>query len=99
MTEAPEYKMMLRVKKSDFNNAPTLYLYSGEGTSAKEYNGAWPGTAMTEDGECTLKRYYKDKRRRKIRLHPENDDMEDMYFDNIEIQGIAVKVIKNLENV
>ena len=26
MTEAPEYKMMLRVKKSDFNNAPTLYL-------------------------------------------------------------------------
>ena len=55
--------------------------------------------AMTEDGECTLKRYYKDKRRRKIRLHPENDDMEDMYFDNIEIQGIAVKVIKNLENV
>lgn len=51
MTEAPEYKMMLRVKKSDFNNAPTLYLYSGEGTSAKEYNGAWPGTAMTEDGD------------------------------------------------
>ena len=55
--------------------------------------------AMTEDGECTLKRYYKDRRRKKIRLHPENDDMEDMYYDNIEIQGVAVKVIKNLENV
>ena len=54
--------------------------------------------AMTEDGECTLKRYYKDKRRRKVRLHPENDDMEDMYYDNIEIQGVAVKVIKNLED-
>jgi repressor LexA len=54
--------------------------------------------AMTEDGECTLKRYYKDKRRKKIRLHPENDEMKDMFFDNIEIQGIAVKVIKNLDN-
>ena len=53
--------------------------------------------ALVDDGECTLKRYYKDEKRRKIRLHPENDDLEDMYFDNISIQGIAVKVIKNLE--
>ena len=53
--------------------------------------------AMVEDSECTLKRYYKDRRRKKIRLHPENDDMDDMYFDNIEIQGVAIKVIKNLE--
>ena len=52
--------------------------------------------AMVEDGECTLKRYYTDKRRKKIRLHPENDKMKDMYFDNIEIQGVAVKIIKNI---
>ena len=54
--------------------------------------------AMVEDGEATLKRYYKDKRRKKVRLHPENDEMEDMFFDSIEIQGVAVKVIKNLED-
>ena len=54
--------------------------------------------AMTEDGECTLKRYYMDKSKKQIRLHPENDTMEDMFFDNIEIQGVAVKVIKNLED-
>ena len=60
---------------------------------------AKPGLfAMVEDGEATLKRYYKDKRRKKVRLHPENDEMEDMFFDNIEIQGVAVKVIKNLED-
>jgi len=29
-------------------------------------------------------------------LHPENDDMEDMYFDSINIQGVAVKVLKDL---
>lgn len=53
--------------------------------------------ALVNDGECTLKRYYQDRKHKQIRLHPENDKMEDMYFDNIEIQGIAVKVIKNLE--
>lgn len=51
MTEAPEYKMFLRVKKSDFNSAPTLYLYTGSEKSAKEYNGGWPGTAMTAEGD------------------------------------------------
>ena len=29
-------------------------------------------------------------------LHPENDDMEDMYFDNIVIQGVAVKILKDI---
>lgn len=54
--------------------------------------------AMVEDGECTLKRYYKDKRRKKIRLHPENEKMKDMFFDNIEIQGVVLKVIKNIDS-
>ncbi len=49
------------------------------------------------DDEATLKRYYKDKKKRKVRLHPENDEMEDMYFDSIEIQGIVKKVLKDVE--
>lgn len=46
--------------------------------------------------EATLKRYYLDDKKKQVRLHPENDNMEDMYFDNIVIQGVAVKVIKDL---
>lgn len=53
--------------------------------------------AMTEDGECTLKRYFLDRKNRRIRLHPENSEMQDMFFDRIEIQGVAVKVIKDLD--
>lgn len=53
--------------------------------------------AMVDDGDCTLKRYFIDRKRKKIRLHPENDEMDDMYFDKIDIQGIAVKIIKNIE--
>ena len=42
-----------------------------------------------------MKRYYIDRRRHKVRLHPENDEMKDMYFDEVAIQGIAVKILKD----
>lgn len=48
------------------------------------------------DNEVTLKRYYLDREKQKVRLHPENDEMEDMYFDNIQIQGIAIKLFKDI---
>lgn len=51
--------------------------------------------ALVED-EATLKRFYKDKALNKVRLHPENSQMEDIIVDNCIIQGIAVKVIKDL---
>lgn len=49
------------------------------------------------DDSTTLKRFYLDDERQQVRLHPENDTMKDMYYDNIAIQGVAVKVIKDLE--
>ena len=52
--------------------------------------------AMVDDGDCTLKRYFIDRRKKRIRLHPENDDMEDMYYDKVEIQGVAVKIVKDI---
>lgn len=48
------------------------------------------------DDEATLKRYYVDRKNKRIRLHPENDRMQDMFYDKIDIQGVAVKVIKDL---
>ncbi len=48
------------------------------------------------DDEATLKRYYLDKANKKVRLHPENNRMKDMFYDNVIIQGVAVKVIKDL---
>lgn len=49
------------------------------------------------DDEATLKRFYKDNENKRIVLHPENKTMEDIYVDNCIIQGIAVKVIKDLQ--
>ena len=46
--------------------------------------------------EATLKRFYLEKNTKRIKLHPENEKMRDMFFDNIIIQGVAIKVIKDL---
>lgn len=52
--------------------------------------------ALMED-EATLKRFYPEPKKHRIRLHPENSRMDDIYVDNCEMQGIAVKVLKDLE--
>ena len=48
------------------------------------------------DDEATLKRYYLDHKNNRVILHPENKTMEDIILDDIVIQGIATKIIKNV---
>lgn len=50
--------------------------------------------ALTADGEATLKRFY--LRDGLAVLHPENDSMEDIVLDYCDIQGVVVKVIKDV---
>ena len=51
--------------------------------------------ALIED-EATLKRFYPEPENHRIRLHPENSYMKDIFVDKCEIQGVAVKVLKDL---
>ena len=44
------------------------------------------------DGDATLKRIF--HKGRKIILHPENKEMQDIVLDNCEIQGVLVSCIK-----
>ena len=53
--------------------------------------------AIDENNENTLKRFMFDKKKKRPYLHPENDKYDDIYQNEIKIQGVAVKVIKNLE--
>lgn len=46
--------------------------------------------------ETTLKRYYPEPEKRRIRLHPENHEMQDIYVESARVQGVALKVIKSL---
>lgn len=49
------------------------------------------------DNETTLKRFYRDEKRKCIRLHPENKDMTDIFVEKCYVQGVARHVIKKLE--
>ena len=71
----------------------------GDLVIVRQQDSAYEGdivVALCDESDATLKRYYLDRRRRKIRLHPENPEMKDMYYDAIRIQGVAVKVLKDL---
>ena len=48
------------------------------------------------DGEATLKRYFFDEATQRARLHPENPRMKDIYVEDCFIQGVAVKVVKDI---
>jgi repressor LexA len=51
--------------------------------------------ALIED-EATLKRYYPEPENRRIRLHPENKSLDDIFVEDIIIQGVAIKALKDL---
>lgn len=48
------------------------------------------------DDEATLKRFYPEPEKHRVRLHPENRAMDDIYTDTCIIQGVAVKILKDL---
>ena len=50
------------------------------------------------DNEVTLKRYRPNSDKSCIVLHPENRRMKDIVVDDCKIQGVAIKVIKDLTN-
>ena len=80
------------------NSMINANIENGDFVIVRQQNTANEGDIIVAliENETTLKRYYLDRKRKKIRLHPENDEMEDMFFDEISIQGVAVKVLKDL---
>ena len=54
--------------------------------------------ALIDNEEATLKRYFPEPEKGRIRLHPENPDHKEIYAspEQFKIQGVAVKVVKNL---
>lgn len=54
--------------------------------------------ALIDNESATLKRYYRDDEKRMIRLHPENESMDDIYVEEtkLRIQGVAIKLLKDI---
>lgn len=69
-------------------------IHNGDYVIIKKQNTAENGQIVValEGDETTLKRFYMDTKNKRFRLHPENDEMKDIYVDEVIIQGIAVGV-------
>ena len=88
---------LLRAKGNSMVNAG---IDSGDLVLIRQQSTADPGqiivALVNDDEEGTLKRYYPEPENHRVRLHPENDALEDMYYPYVTIHGVAVKVIKDL---
>ena len=73
-------------------------IYDGDLVLIKQQNTANVGDIVVAlvENEVTLKRLAYDQEQECHYLHPENKRMRDIYPERLEIQGIAVKVIKDL---
>ena len=70
-------------------------IHDGDQVIVRKQNIAENGdiiVALTDDSEATVKTFYKEKNQ--IRLQPENDTMEAMYFDHIEVLGKVVGLFR-----
>ena len=52
---------------------------------------------IDDEDAATLKRYYPEPEKKRVRLKPENQNYADILVNRCQIQGIAVRVLKNLE--
>lgn len=71
------------------------HIRSGDYVVYEERSSAKNGdtvVALLDDGESTLKKFYKEKGR--VRLQPANPKFEPIYVKNVEIQGVVIGVVR-----
>ncbi len=74
-------------------------IYDGDTVVIKRQNTADDGqtvVAIIDENEATLKKLYREQHR--IRLQPANPSLFPIYRKEVEIRGIVVKIIRNLES-
>lgn len=84
---------MLNVKGSSMIK---IGMFDGDKVIVKKQDTAENGdivVALVEDS-ATVKRFF--KRGKKIYLHPENDDMKDFVFDEVQILGKVIGLMRNI---
>jgi repressor LexA len=70
---------------------------SGDYVICRRANTARNGetvVALLEDGEATLKKFYREKNR--IRLQPANPAFEPIYARDVEVRGVVIGVIRQM---
>lgn len=87
------------VLRASGNSMVDAGIDSGDLVIIRQQETAEPGdivVALTNEGQNTLKRLEYDDDLERYYLHPENPDYDDIYVDDLRIQGVARHVIKAL---
>lgn len=84
---------MLNVKGDSMIN---IGMFDGDKIVVKKQETAYNGDIVVAlvDDSATVKRFF--KRDGKIILHPENDNMDDFIFDDVQILGKVVGLMRNI---
>jgi len=73
-------------------------IYDGDTVVIRQQETAYDGqtvVAIIDDNEATLKKLYREKDR--FRLQPANPTLFPFYRKEVEVRGVVVKIIRNLE--
>jgi repressor LexA len=76
------------------------HIEDGDYVIIRKQQNAQPGqivVAQTPDGEATLKRYFPEKSKKRIRLQPANSSMAPIYVKDCRILGIVSGVVRKVE--
>ncbi len=87
------------ILRASGNSMIGVGIQNGDLVIVRRTNYADPGqivVALVGD-EATLKRYYPEPEKQRVRLHPENNSMRDILVRDCMVQGVAVKVLKTLD--
>ena len=103
-TERVDFGAMFS-KKSQFalqvkgDSMIDAHISDGDYVVIKRQRTALPGqmvVAQTEDGEATLKYWFPEKGRKRIRLQPANASMAPIYVKNARVLGVVVGVVRKV---
>jgi repressor LexA len=89
-----ETVFMLTIDGESMINAGIL---DGDRVIVRQQNTAENGeivVAMTEDSEATVKRFFLENQQ--VRLQPENDSLDPVYFGNVSILGKVIGVYRTI---
>ncbi len=76
------------------------HIDDGDFVIIRKQHTALPGqivVAQTEDGEATLKQYYPERAKKRIRLQPANSSMKPIYVKDVRILGVVSGVLRKVD--
>jgi repressor LexA len=105
-TERLDFEAVFNNKRNQFfalevsgDSMIDAHIDDGDYVVIRKQETAQPGqivVARTEDGEATLKRYFPEKAKKRIRLQPANSKLKPIFVKECDILGVVAGVVRKM---